>query len=63
MTLETNAVPAALFPGSTPVDQIHNALALLSVLRENYAHKDEDYPTWLHIGVVQDTIKTALQRM
>ena len=53
----------ALFADNTPMDAISNSLALLAVLRENYALETEDYPTWLQLGVVADSIKAATARL
>jgi hypothetical protein len=53
----------ALMTDAPPIDSIHGALALLSVLRENYALEDEHYPVWLQLGVVADTIRAALPRI
>ena len=65
MNLETVAVPSqsALFSDNTPVDAIHNALGILSVLRETFASESDDYPAWITIGAVESTIKAALQRL
>lgn len=54
----------ALFKDApNPIDAIHGALALLSVVRENFALEDEHYPTWLQLGVVTDTIVAAVERL
>ena len=53
----------ALFAENTPIDAINNSLALLAVLRENYALETEDYPTWLQLGIVSDSIKAATARL
>ena len=65
MNLETIAVPAqsALFSDASPVDAIHSALGILSVLRENFANESENFPTWITIGAVESTIRSALARM
>ena len=63
MTLENvNAVPA-LFSDNSPKDAIINALGLLAVLRENFAHDDQDYAIWITIGAIQDSIKSAASRL
>ena len=53
----------ALFADNTPIDAINNSLALLAVLRENFSLENEDYPTWLQLGVVADSIKAAAARL
>ena len=63
MNLETVPAQSALFSDNTPVDAIHNALGILSVLRETFASESDDYPAWITIGAVESTIKAALQRL
>lgn len=53
----------ALFADNAPMDAISNSLALLAVVRENYATETEDYPTWLQLGIVSDSIKAATARL
>ena len=54
---------ALLKDAPNPVDSIYGAMALLSVLRENYAVEESDYPVWLQIGVVIDTVAAAVERL
>lgn len=62
--LTCNKHSLALFrDAGNPRDAIQGALALLSVLRENFATENEDYPTWLQLGVVADTVAAAVERM
>ena len=54
----------ALFKDSpNPIDAINNSLALLEVLRENFSVEDSHHGIWLQLGVVGDSIRSAIARM
>ncbi len=46
-----------------PIDAIENSLALLDVVRENYATENEDHGVWLALGVIGDSVHAAVDRM
>ena len=53
----------ALFAEIPPADAIQNSLALLEVLRENYSLEDADHGVWLQLGIIGDSIRSAVARM
>ena len=54
----------ALFKDApNPHDAINGALALLTLLRDNFSVEDEHYPVWLQIGIVADTVAAAAERL
>lgn len=56
-------VQSALWDELQPKEQIGNALSLLSVIRENFAADDTDHGTWISLGAVESTIRSALARL
>ena len=45
------------------VDAIENSLALLEVVRENFSVEDSHHGIWLTLGVVGDSVRSAVARM
>ena len=54
----------ALFKDApTPVASIECALSLLTTLRDHYSVEDEDHGVWLTLGIIGDSIRSAIARM